>query len=119
MKELVIILRRNCYYKTKEALSERRLFAMSSKEVLGRGRAMAHYTTGDSGMSAADIVYENSLVAKRMIEMVVPDERVQEVIDVVLSVNSHNVEGDGKIFVLPVEESIRIHTCEKGEDALI
>lgn len=120
MKEIMIILRRNCYFKTKEALSERRLFAMSSKEVLGRGKATVHYTTGEeNSMSVADIVYENSLVAKRMIEMVVPDEKVQEVIDVVLKVNSHNTEGDGKIFVLPVEESIRIHTSETGEDALI
>ena len=54
-----------------------------------------------------------------MIEIVVPDEAVQEVIDVVLSVNSHGTEGDGKIFVLPVEESIRIHTGERGDDALI
>ena len=56
---------------------------------------------------------------KKMIEMVVPDEAVNAVIDIVLSVNSHGTEGDGKIFVLPVEESIRIHTGEKGEDALI
>ncbi|MDO5389016.1 MAG: P-II family nitrogen regulator, partial [Clostridia bacterium] len=34
-------------------------------------------------------------------------------------INSHNAEGDGKIFVLPVEESIRIHTGERGEDALM
>lgn len=54
-----------------------------------------------------------------MIEMVVPDEAVDAVVDVVLSVNSHGTEGDGKIFVLPVEESIRIHTGEKGVDALI
>ena len=54
-----------------------------------------------------------------MIEMVVPDNCVNDVIDIVLSVNSHGTEGDGKIFVLPVEESIRIHTGEKGEDALI
>ena len=54
-----------------------------------------------------------------MIEMIVPDEAVNTVVDIVLSVNSHGTEGDGKIFILPVEESIRIHTGEKGEDALI
>lgn len=54
-----------------------------------------------------------------MIEMVVPDDAVSSVIDTVLSVNSHGMEGDGKIFVLPVEESIRIHTGETGEDALV
>ena len=120
MKQIVIILRPNCYFKTKQALSDNRFFAMSRKEVLGRGKATVRFTAGeDDTMSAAERVYENALVAKKMIEMIVPDEAVNAVVDIVLSVNSHQTEGDGKIFVLPVEESIRIHTGEKGEDALI
>lgn len=120
MKQIVIILRSNCYFKTKQALSDRRFFAMSTKEVLGRGKATVCFKSGEGAeMSVADQVYENALVAKKMIEMVVPDESVKEVVDIVLSINSHGTEGDGKIFVLPVEESIRIHTGEKGEDALI
>lgn len=54
-----------------------------------------------------------------MIEMVVPDEAVKAVIDIVLSVNSHGPKEMEKASVLPVEESIRIHTGEKGEDALM
>ena len=120
MKQIVIILRPNCCFKTKQALSDSRLFAMSTKEVLGRGKATVHFTAGEGKtMSASERIYENALVAKKMIEMVVPDEAVKAVIDIVLSVNSHGTEGDGKIFVLPVEESIRIHTGEKGEDALM
>ena len=112
MKQIIIFLRPNCYFKTKAALSENRLFAMSTKEVLGRGKHSVHFTSGHK-------VYWNALVAKKMIEMVVPDDAVSSVIDTVLSVNSHGMEGDGKIFVLPVEESIRIHTGETGEDALV
>ena len=120
MKQIVIILRPNCYFKTKQALSDSRLFAMSTKEVLGRGKATVHFTAGEGKtMSASVRIYENSVVAKNMIEMFVPDEAVKAVIDIVLSVKSHGTEGDGKIFVLPVEESIRIHTGEKGEDALM
>lgn len=120
MKQITIILRPNCYFKTKQALSDSRYFSMSTKEVLGRGKAHVHFTAGESEeMSAADKIYENALVAKKMIEMVVPDEAVDAIVDIVLSVNSHGTEGDGKIFILPVEESIRIHTGEKGEDALI
>ena len=120
MKEIVIILRPSCYFKTKKALSDHRFFAMNSKEVLGRGRATVRFTAGEgTAMTLKEQIYENALVAKKMIEIVVPDEAVQEVIDVVLSVNSHGTEGDGKIFVLPVEESIRIHTGERGDDALI
>lgn len=120
MKQIVIILRPNCYFKTKQALSEGRFFSMSTKEVLGRGKETVHFTVGEgASMSTSDQVYKNALVAKKMIEMVVPDDAVKPIVDIVLSVNSHGTEGDGKIFVLPVEESIRIHTGEKGEDALI
>lgn len=118
MKQIMIFLRPNCYFKTKEALSENRFFAMSTKEVLGRGREHVNFVAGE-GNAPTDKVYENALVAKKLIEMVVPDSVVDEVIKIVLSINSHNAEGDGKIFVLPVEESIRIHTGERGEDALM
>ena len=120
MKQIVIILRPNCYFKTKQALSDSRLFAMSTKEVLGRGKATVHFTAGEGKtMSASERIYEYALVAKKMIEMVVPDEAVIAGIDIELAVYSHGNVGDGKIFVLPVEESIRIHTGEKGEDALM
>ena len=120
MKQIVIILRPNCYFKTKQALSDNRFFAMSTKEVLGRGKATVRFTANEGNpMTTAEKIYENALVAKKMIEMIVPDEAVKAVVDIVLSRNSHGTEGDGKIFVLPVEESIRIHTGEKGEDALI
>ena len=120
MKQVTIILRPNFYFKTKQALSDNRFFAMSTKEVLGRGKANVQFTANDSQTTEADNeIYENTLVAKKMIEIIVPDEAVDELINVVLSVNSHGREGDGKIFVLPVEESIRIHTGETGENALI
>lgn len=119
MKQVIIILRPNCYFKTKQALSDNRFFAMSTKEVIGRGKAHVNFTAGADETTAADKVYENALVAKKMIEMIVPDEAVAALTKIVLDVNSHGTEGDGKIFVLPVEESIRIHTGETGEDALI
>lgn len=119
MKQVIIIVRPNAYFKTKQALSDHRFFAMSTKEVLGRGKAHVHFTAGEGEEKDADKVYENALVAKKMIEMIVPDDAVKPLTDLVLKVNSHGTEGDGKIFVLPVEESIRIHTGEKGEDALI
>lgn len=118
MKEVMIFLRPNCYFKTKEALSQKRFFAMNTKEVLGRGKAHVSFMAGE-GAPLSDKLYENALIAKRMIQIVVPDEMVNEIIETVLSVNSHNAEGDGKIFVLPVEDSVRIHTGETGEDALI
>lgn len=120
MKEIIIIVRPQAYFKTKEALTENRFYAMTVREVHGRGRETVTYTAAEgSPQSAAERIYENGLVAKKMIQIIVPDGLVQQVIDIILSVNSHGTEGDGKIFVLPVEESIRIHTGERGEDALV
>ncbi len=118
MKLIMIFLRPNCYFKTKEALNAKRYFAMNTKEVLGRGKAHVSFIAGE-GSPTSERIYENALIAKKMIQIVVPDSLVDDVIDTVLSVNSHNNEGDGKIFVLPVDESIRIHTGETGEDSLI
>lgn len=120
MKEVMIIVRPNRYFKTKEALSENRFFAMSTKEVLGRGKASVKFASAEEGekQTEADI-HENAFVAKKMIEMIVPDEAVDALINIVLEVNKTGAEGDGKIFVLPVEDSIRIHTGETGEDALM
>lgn len=120
MKEVMIIVRTNRYFKTKEALSDNRFFAMSTKEVLGRGKAGVRFQSAeDDARQVADDIHENVFVAKKMIEMIVPDEAVDALIKVVMDVNSSGTEGDGKIFVMPVEESIRIHTGETGEDALI
>lgn len=118
MKEVIIIIRPNMYFKTKAALTENRFFAMSTKEVLGRGKHGVSFSVTE-GISDDDKIYNDLLVAKKMISIVVPDDAVKQLIDVVLSVNSNNSEGDGKIFVLPVYDSIRIHTGETTEDALI
>lgn len=118
MKEVIIIIRPNMYFKTKAALTENRFFAMSTKEVLGRGKNSVCFNVTD-GTAEDDKIYNDLLVAKKMISIVVPDEAVDKLIDVVLSVNSNNAEGDGKIFIVPVCESIRIHTGENAEDALI
>lgn len=118
MKEIMIIVRPRRYFKTKEILSENRFYAMSTKEVLGRGKNTVKYMSADE-KKTYDAAYENSLVAKKMIEMVVPDKDVDEVIRLVLQVNQSGNEGDGKIFVLPVNDSVRIHTGENGDDALI
>lgn len=119
MKEVIVFLRPNCYFKTKEALNNKRFFAMSTKEVLGRGKEYVGFTAGEGESSTDDNVYSRAFVAKKMIDMVVTDDRLDELIDLILSVNGHNMEGDGKIFVLPVNNCIRIHTGETDEDALM
>lgn len=118
MKQIVVIIRSNLYFKTKQALSDNRFFAMSTKEVFGRGKRAVQFESVE-GLLVDNYVYNNTLIAKKMIEMVVRDEDVDEVVNIITSVNNSNANGDGKIFILPVEESVRIHTGEKNDDALM
>ncbi len=57
-------------------------------------------------------------VPKRMLQILVPDEAVQPVIQAIIRVNQTGYPGDGKIFVSPVEDAVRIRTGERGEAAL-
>lgn len=59
-----------------------------------------------------------NMVSKVKCEFAVPDGKVNEVIDIVTKVCRTGEVGDGKIFVMPIEEAIRIRTGERGEEAL-
>jgi len=55
---------------------------------------------------------------KTRVEVVAPDSQVEEIVNAILDVCKTGHPGDGKIFILPVEDAIRIRTGEKGEEAL-
>lgn len=114
MKEVIIILRPKMYFKTEQALVDAGFHSMTIKEVVGRGKKPVQYDM-DNGESEI----KHRVVAKKMIEMFVRDEDVQRLIDTVVEVNKTNMAGDGKIFVLPVKNAVRIRTGEQGIDAII
>ena len=116
MKEVMIIIRPNKYFETKEKLIEAGFSAMNTKEIIGRGKTKREYT-----FNAQDkyTVIGLEVIAKKLIDIYVRDEEVEKLIETVLSVNSTNTKGDGKIFILPVDEAIRIRTNQTGEDALV
>lgn len=118
MKQVLIAIRPNKYLETKQALADARFFALTAIDVFGRGKAPVKYLT--SGNNPVDEkLHENSMTVKKMLEIYVNDNDLQSLIDVIMRVNQTGCEGDGKIFVLPCEECVRIHTLEKGADALI
>jgi len=119
MKDVIIIIRPNKYYETKKALTENRFFSMSTKKVLGKGKNGVLFEPQYPDSQADEYIHNDILVAKRIIDIIVKDEDVDRLIKIVLKINSNGISGDGKIFVLPVEQCIRIHTGEKGEDAII
>ena len=58
------------------------------------------------------------LVAKRILTVVVPDDQCQMAIDTIIKTNQTGKPGDGKIFVTPITETIRVRTGEAGDLAL-
>ena len=65
-----------------------------------------------------DVEYTIDFLPKVKVEIVVPDHLVSKVVETIIAAAKTGSIGDGKVFVLPVEESIRIRTGERGEEAI-
>jgi nitrogen regulatory protein P-II 1 len=112
MKKIMAIVRPNKFEAVKKALIEAGCSGMTVTEVKGHGRQkgiMERYRGSD---------YRVDLLPKTEINMVVKAERVDTVIQIILGTARTGTIGDGKIFVFPVEEVVRIRTGEKGRDAV-
>ena len=96
----------------KEGLSELAVQGMTVSEVKGFGRQKGHSEIYRGAEYTVDFV------PKVKVEIVVEAGMVEQVMDVILSRAKTGQIGDGKIFVLPIEESVRIRTGEKGKDAI-
>jgi nitrogen regulatory protein P-II 1 len=96
----------------KEALTQLGVFGMTVTEVRGFGRQKGH-TELYRGSE-----YTIDFLPKVKIEVVVPDELVDKVVSAIASAAKTGSIGDGKVFVLPIGEAIRIRTGEKGESAI-
>jgi nitrogen regulatory protein P-II 1 len=96
----------------KEGLSALDIHGMTVSEVKGFGRQKGHSEIYRGAEYTVDFV------PKVKVEIVVEAGMVEKVIDVILTHAKTGQIGDGKIFVLPIEESIRIRTGERGKDAI-
>ncbi len=112
MKKLQIILRLETVDQVKDALTAIGIGGATAIEVRGFGRQRGHTEIYRSQTTEVDFR------SKMMLEMVMEDEKVDQAIQVVLANARTGQVGDGKIFVMPVEEVIRIRTGESGEAAL-
>ena len=85
---------------------------MMVTEIEGHGKqgGVSHQWRGTS--------YKTSFLPKIKVEIVVPDTKVKKLVDGIIEVCRSGAVGDGKIFILPVGDAIRIRTKEKGEKAL-
>jgi nitrogen regulatory protein P-II 1 len=112
MKKIEAIIKPHKLDDVKDRLRELGISGMTVYEVKGFGR------TGGKTEVYRGSSYVVDFVPKARIEVVVKDSVVNEVVQAIAATAKTGKIGDGKIFVTPVEEAIRIRTGEKGDDAI-
>ena len=112
MKKIEAVIKPFKLDDVKDRLREIGVQGMTVAEVKGFGR------TGGKKEVYRGSAYVVDFVPKGMVQIVVKDEMAKDVVEVLLSVARTGHIGDGKIFITPIDEVIRIRTGERGEDAL-
>ncbi|MCP4722769.1 MAG: P-II family nitrogen regulator [Desulfobacteraceae bacterium] len=112
MKKIEAIIKPFKLDDVKEALSEIGIYGMTVTEVNGYGRQKGHKEIYRGAEYVVDFV------PKIKVEIVVNDERAEEAVTTIRNAANSGKIGDGKIFVLSVEQAIRVRTGETGDEAL-
>jgi nitrogen regulatory protein P-II 1 len=112
MKKIEAIVRPHAMEDIREALLEGGFKGLTITEVKGIGRQKGH-TEVYRGAE-----YQVDLLPKLKLELVVPDSKVDGAVALIIRCAKSGKIGDGKIFILPAEEAIRVRTEETGDDAL-
>jgi nitrogen regulatory protein PII len=112
MKKIEAVLKPFKLEEVKEALSKIGMAGMTVIEAKGCGRQKGHTEIYRGSEYTVD------LLPKIKIELVVPDDRADEVVDTIVKIAKTGKIGDGKVFVFNVESAVRIRTEEKNDSAL-
>jgi nitrogen regulatory protein P-II 1 len=112
MKKIEAIIQPHKLEDAKEALKNIGIDGMTITEVRGHGRQKGH-TEVYRGME-----YKVDLLPKVKLEMVVSDQRAEEVIRTLVTAARTGKIGDGKVFVYDVADAVRIRNDDRGESAL-
>ncbi len=112
MKKVEAIIKPFKLDDVKEALSEVGVQGLTALEVKGFGRQKGHTELYRGAEYVVDFL------PKVKIEVVVQDEMVHKVVEAIERAARTGKIGDGKIFVLPVDEAVRIRTGERGQEAI-
>jgi nitrogen regulatory protein P-II 1 len=111
MKKVDAIIRKTKFEEVKEALHEAGIEFFSFWDVRGVGQAR-------EGRVYRGIVYDTSKIERTMLSIIVRDKNVDKTVQAILKASWTGEIGDGKIFVIPIEESYRIRTGERGDESL-
>jgi nitrogen regulatory protein P-II 1 len=113
MQKIEAIIRPEKLNDVKQALDDLGFHGMNLIQVTGRGaqRGIVHQGRGGETVTV-------DLLPKMKVEVVVPDTAAERVIDAIIAAARTGNIGDGKIFVIPVAEAIRVRTGERGDVAV-
>ena len=112
MKKVEAIIKPFKLDEVKEALNEIGIQGITVSEVKGFGRQKGHTELYRGAEYVVDFI------PKIKMEIIVSDEQAAKVVEVIAGAAKTGRIGDGKIFVTPVDEVVRIRTGERGDDAL-
>ena len=112
MKKIEAIIKPYKVDQVKQALAEAGIEGMTVSEVKGFGRQKGHTELYRGAEYVVDFL------PKVKVEILVGDDKVEQVIDTIVAAARSGQIGDGKIFVVPVNEAVRIRTGERGSAAL-
>jgi nitrogen regulatory protein PII 2 len=120
MKEIMAIVRINMMNCTKKALAEAGVSSITARDALGRGKGLVDLTLLEGAEKGyeeaiAQLGQSQRLIPKRVFFVVVPDRLVNKTVQTIIQVNRTGKSGDGKIFVLPVMDAVRVRTAESGD----
>ncbi len=136
MKEIIAVVRMNKTNATKKALIESGAAGFTALKVLGRGKIvedksviaarkanMMEMAIGEDAKEAEILIDSfldgQRLFPRRMFHIIAKDKQVESIVQAIMNANrTDNRVGDGKIFVLPIADVIRVRTAERGEMAL-
>jgi nitrogen regulatory protein PII 2 len=135
VKEIIAVIRMNKVSATKKALVEIGVAGFTATKVMGRGRlvedlsiiaerrktllALSKEDDAKTEKMIVQFLDGTRLFPRRMFTILAHDEEVAKIIETIIAVNrTDNKVGDGKIFILPISDAIRVRTGETGDAAV-
>ena len=123
MKEVLAVIRMNKMNETKRALADASVASLTARKVVGRGKGKVDYLLLQGAEEGYDEAIQQlgpgpKLIPKRMLNIVVPDDKVDLVVKTIIKVNKTGSPGDGKIFIESIIDAVRVRTGETGDAAI-
>ena len=118
MREVIALIRMNKIQRTKEVLADAGYSCLTATLVYGRGKQRGLYINPLGNVKPDSKKAAIRFIPKRMLNIVVDDESVPEVVELIMRINRTGMIGDGRIFVCPINDAVRVRTGERGDDAL-